>query len=75
MPTPNHYGIAGPVIDAGLVKLGYGSQAELARRLGIAPTSITRWRDGTTTPRREHWPAIEEFLGILPGTIAKLVDG
>ncbi|MBP2160283.1 MULTISPECIES: ImmA/IrrE family metallo-endopeptidase [Asticcacaulis] len=39
-----------------------GSKSELARILGVAPSTVTRWEDGTSAPDAEA-------LGLLSGTL------
>lgn len=39
-------------------------QAELARRVGVTPPSVSEWLSGRTTPRTEHLVAVASALGL-----------
>lgn len=41
-----------------------GTQADLARALGVTAQSVGQWISGETTPRTEHLAAIEDLFGI-----------
>ncbi len=44
-------------------KAGYAQQADLAKRLGIAQQSISRWENGTSRPRANSMPRLANALG------------
>lgn len=51
-----------------------GTQAQLARELGVHPIQVTRWKDvdGGTLPDPDRWPDIERVLavaGMAPGAL------
>ena len=46
-----------------------GTQAELARHVGVPPATVNRWAKRLNCPGHEHWPAIESFFGWPAGTI------
>lgn len=47
----------------------YGTQAELARHLGVPPATVNRWAKRLNCPQHEHWPGIESFFEWPAGTI------
>lgn len=49
-----------------------GAQAQLARALSVAPTTVNNWANGRNIPEPELWPAIEAALGIEPGALVAL---
>jgi transcriptional regulator with XRE-family HTH domain len=46
------------------------SQAELARRTGVHPLTITRLESGRTAPSTRTVRALAQALGIAPGDLA-----
>ncbi len=40
--------------------------ADLARRLLVSPSTVTRWRTGATRPRGLHLVALAKLLGCSP---------
>lgn len=40
------------------------SQYELARRLGVSKTAVSKWEDGQTAPNRRRAEAVAKALGI-----------
>ena len=42
---------------------GY-SQEALAEKLGVRVATVSRWENGHTTPRLEHWERMRRILGI-----------
>lgn len=58
------------IIDEAVAAKGWGAQSGLARAAGVEPPSVARWRTGVNPPEPTRWPAIEEYLGLEPGTIA-----
>lgn len=52
-------------IELALKSRGIRSQAELARRAHLRPTTLTNWKSGqTATPRRNDLLAVAEVLGV-----------
>lgn len=49
-----------------------GTQAALARVLGVTPTSVNRWAKRHTVPDPTKWAAIEHFFGWEPRTLLKV---
>lgn len=49
---------------AGWLAIRNISQAELARRVGVQPPSVSDWLSGRTAPRQEHLEAIAGALGV-----------
>lgn len=47
-----------------------GTQAGLSRAAGVSPPTIDKWKNMHTCPSHTYWPAIEEFFGWEPGTLA-----
>lgn len=41
-----------------------GSQAELARKLGVTPQAVNGWLNGGPPPRLENAAALEKLTGI-----------
>jgi transcriptional regulator with XRE-family HTH domain len=50
--------------------LGGASQAELARRLGADPATVSRWVNGKAGLTHEDVAKIESALHLAPGTVA-----
>lgn len=50
-----------------------GARTSLAKALGKDPASITRWISGVR-PDPALWPAIEQHLGLEPGTLGDSVS-
>ena len=46
------------------------SQAELARRAGVHPLTVTRLENGTTAPSTRTLRALAEALSVEPGDLA-----
>jgi len=46
------------------------SQAELARRVGREPASVSHWLSGRNEPTRQMLPVIEKALGTSPGFLS-----
>jgi len=49
---------------------GVGVQARLAAATGVTGPAVSRWITGLSIPKRELWPAIEEFFNLEPGTLS-----
>lgn len=43
--------------------LGAGAAAELARRVGVSHTTVQRWRDGGSIPRKKHMQRLVRACG------------
>jgi len=44
------------------------TQKELARRLGVDPSTLRRWETGTGQPSQKHRKRLEDFLdGLISG--------
>lgn len=50
-----------------------GTQAELARSLGVRPQTVTKWLNGSVTLPVRRWLDVERALGAEPLTIARRV--
>ena len=46
-----------------------GGKAGLAKALGVAASTVGRWTDGTSSPHRDQWAAIEDYLKLEPGSL------
>ncbi len=46
-----------------------GAGSALARAAGVAPQTVSKWRKGETEPTPSNFAAIEQFLGMEPGTL------
>jgi hypothetical protein len=46
-----------------------GSQARLARHVGVHPATVNRWVRGLAFPDIKYWTNIESFFGWQPGTL------
>lgn len=53
-------------VDALRERARIGTDAELARRSGIASSVISRWRSGQMQPSRENLAKLAEALGVKP---------
>jgi DNA-binding transcriptional regulator YdaS (Cro superfamily) len=47
------------------------SQADLAHRMGVRPTTLSGWLTGTSPAPAELAAAIEKALGLMTGTLPK----
>ena len=47
-----------------------GSQARLVTALGVPKSTVSNWARGLNAPEPYRWAAIEEALGMEPGTLA-----
>lgn len=59
------------IIQAARLKLGL-SQAELARRVGVSKTAVSKWEDGSTAPNRNRAQAVARILGIPDDRLSSL---
>jgi hypothetical protein len=51
---------------------GRGTGSDLARAVGVTPTSANRWAsEHGDCPDAAYWPAIERFFGLPPGELAR----
>lgn len=48
-----------------------GTQAELARTIGVRPQTVTKWLRGDVQLPIERWIEVERALGVDPLTIAR----
>lgn len=49
-----------------------GIKSQAARTLGVSPTTIGNWADGSTAPGPDHWENLQEYFGEKAGFFAKL---
>ena len=49
-----------------------GVQAKVARDLSLSATTVNKWAMGYNLPEPERWPALEQSLGMEPGTLAAM---
>lgn len=49
-----------------------GVQAKVARDLSLSATTVNKWAMGYNLPEPERWAALEQSLGMEPGTLAAL---
>lgn len=45
------------------------TQAELARRVGVQSTQVSRWERGTATPSARHVRRLARALGVNPDAL------
>lgn len=50
------------------------TQAQLAQRLGIGPSSVSFWESGTTLPSPEMYPKLARVLGVDAMELTRAVD-
>jgi len=53
--------------------LGHGGKKELARRLGIASSTVSRWLNGANEPHAATLATVVTFFGLPPETDLRLV--
>jgi transcriptional regulator with XRE-family HTH domain len=53
-------------LKAAMEAQGIGSQAELARRIGVAPSQITHWKKGDHAPRGPEVIRLARVLDVTP---------
>ena len=70
-PMSSQGGSPANVIADGLKRRGRGSATALAEALGLNPSSVSRWARGDDRPDMARWPAIEDFLDLDRGAIAR----
>lgn len=46
------------------------SQSELARRIGVSKTAVSKWEEGTTAPNRNRIELVARALGITPDALS-----
>jgi len=46
------------------------SQSELARRIGVSKTAVSKWEDGATAPNRNRIELVARALGISPDALS-----
>jgi transcriptional regulator with XRE-family HTH domain len=51
------------------------SASELARRVHVSLSLVSRWESGERTPCRAYWPALSEALGVSEIVLADLYAG
>lgn len=49
-----------------------GTQAKLARHMGVAVQTVNKWAQRSCAPVQENWPGIESYFGLEEGTLAGL---
>jgi transcriptional regulator with XRE-family HTH domain len=47
------------------------SQRQLAKTIGVSPSSVSQWESGEMTPRPEHLAALEVELELEAGTLTR----
>lgn len=52
-----------------------GGLSALARHVGVQPASVSAWKHGQSVPDIDWWTAIEQFLGLPDGHIARAAAG
>lgn len=52
-----------------------GTQAELARHLGLAAASVNRWAKRNGNPDPRYWDGIERFFELRAGTLRAIALG
>src|SRR5690554_1783366 len=77
VPTPPHIPPVNEAIreaaQAASSRLPRGHMSELARKIGtVERNAVTTWFSGRSTPDKDHWDAIEEHLGMEPGTLRQI---
>ncbi len=45
------------------------SQEQLAESLGVGQQTVSRWENGTATPRRATLPLLANLLGVSPAAL------
>lgn len=53
---------------------GSRSEVEAARQLGVAPNTISNWKDGKSLPSRLVLPPLAQALGIGADDLRALVE-
>lgn len=48
---------------------GRGAQTRLAEQMGVTLGTVSHWVNGRAAPEPHRWPAIEEALGLDPGSL------
>lgn len=66
---------AGDIVRDHLATAATGAQSALARSLNLSATSVNKWRKGYAQPSPEHWPGIEAFFELEPGTLRRAALG
>lgn len=46
-----------------------GVLSDLAKKVGVTASTVSRWNSGGASPDPGQWPAIEDALGMTPGTL------
>lgn len=67
----------GLAIKAARERSGLNRQSDLALKVGVDPSMVSRWESGAARPKDEHIMAVEDALGLPRGRIfaaAGLVD-
>lgn len=49
-----------------------GTQAQLARHLGVPVQTVNKWARESTCPIQQNWPGIESYFRLEAGTLAGL---
>jgi hypothetical protein len=52
-----------------------GTQARLAKALGVGAQAVNKWVHGQGAPDPSRWAAIEDFLELEPGTLQLAAGG
>lgn len=57
------------LISEAIAERPRGTQAKLARHVGVPEATVSRWAKRQSCPAHTYWPALEEFFEMEPGTI------
>jgi len=49
------------------------TQADLADRLGVVPSTVSFWESGTTIPEPKRIPELAKVLGVSPFELTKYI--
>lgn len=50
------------------------SQTEIARKVGVDPSTVSRWEAGETTPQPACFPKLAEIFGMTAEEVTHLFD-
>lgn len=74
MANRNYNRISGVSMNFKILRKKIGTQEEVAKILNLDQTSIAKYENGKSYPRRKNLKKLAELFGISEGEVLKAID-